>query len=126
MNELSIIMLISQSLLSGAGRDCGSLLGVEDKSSFSITHGEVRTTKPAPTLTHNSQASLEWRDRLVPGAPGGPEVQEGPFHPEGHLVPGRQEGHAKGKSDPLEPRNIYYPMFLLSAFIFYFINFPQT
>lgn len=40
--------------------------------------------------TH-SQAFLEWTDHLVLGVQGDPEVLEGLFHPEGHLVPGRQE-----------------------------------
>ena len=69
----------------------------------------MRTARRIRTLTHNSQASLEWTDRSVPGVLGGPEVLEGPFHPEGRLVPGRQESHAKGKLDRLEPRNTCYP-----------------
>lgn len=55
-------------------------------------------------FTHNSQVFLEWTDHLVLGVQGDPEVLEGLFHPEGHLVPVREENHPIGKVDPLVPR----------------------
>lgn len=63
----------------------------EDKSSFYTTHGDMIPIKPIGMFTHNSQAFLEWTDHLVLGVQGDPDVLEGLFHPEGHLVPGRQE-----------------------------------
>lgn len=40
---------------------------------------------------HNSRAFLEWTDHLVLGVQVDPEVLVDQLHPEGHLVPGRQQ-----------------------------------
>ena len=71
------------------------------------THGEVITIKFIWMFTHNLQAFLEWKDHLVLGVQGDPEVLEGLFHLEGHLVPVRQETKVIPEIDALVPKRYF-------------------
>lgn len=109
MNELSISTFISQFLSVGVDSGQDSSLRYRRQKFTLCTSWKSDNNKTHLNVYTNSQAFLEWRDHLVLEAQEGPEVLEGLFHPEGHLVPGRQEKKVipEGKLDPLVPRRYF-------------------